>query len=145
MKEFSKLLLIFLIGSFAYIMLCVFNYSPEKVRENGVSHTGEVVKVYKSDTAIVDGKRRSTNNIVVLLGSGDERTLLVNSIEFFAVGEEIPIWEYEGGWFVDKHGNMERPSPFIAIIVFVISLVLFVYVKFFAKKIGKNRGHVPNS
>ena len=136
MKNITKLSLIFLIGSAIYIVICIFHYSPEKVRNNGISHIGEVIRKYKSDTAIVDGKRRSTNNVVILLDKGEEKTLLVNSIDFFTVGEEIPLWEYEGGWFVDKYGNMDRPNPTIAILIFIASLATVLYAKF-SKKLNQ--------
>jgi len=129
-KAFIQLGTVFWVGSLIYILICIFHYFPEEVRNTGVPHTGEVIRAYKTDTAIVDGRRQGTHNIVVLLETGDEKTILVNDFGLFRVGEEIPLWEHKGAWFVDKYGNMEKPSPIIAILVFILSSAAVLYAKY---------------
>jgi hypothetical protein len=115
-------------------VLCLFNYSPEEVRDKGVPHTGKVIRTYESAHAIgSDGTRRHADNVIAQLTNGDEETISVNSIEYFTVGEEVPLWEYEGVWYIDKYGNMERPSPLHGVVVFVLSLITIVYWKVFRR------------
>lgn len=125
---------VFLIFSSIYLLICIFSVSPENIRNNGVLHHGTVVKAYEQLTGGGTSSRHQASYLEVRLEDGTQKILLVNSIEPFTVGEEIPLWEYKGDLFVDKYGNLERPDPLIAIIVFVLSVITIVYWKVFRRQ-----------
>lgn len=125
-----KLASIAMVVSLVYILLCVFNFSPEEVREKGEAFKGKVIRTI--------GRREQSGdeseNIVVKLENGNEETISVISVEPISVGEELPLWKYKGVWYVDKYDNMETPSPLPAVVVFVLSLITIIYWKVFRRQ-----------
>jgi len=125
-----KLASIVLVVSLAYILLCVFNFSPEEVREKGEAFAGRVIRTIERREQSGDESER----VVVELENGNEETISVISVGPITVGEELPLWKYKGVWYVDKYDNMETPSPLPAIVIFVLSLVTIVYWKVFRRQ-----------
>jgi hypothetical protein len=113
---------------FSSILLIVriFHYSPRKIRKEGVSHAGEVVKIYERRSGGPLSSRHSVGYVDVLLENNEKVSIQVKvkSLEFFTVGEKLPIWELRGYWYVDKYGNMDRPNAIPYVLGFVCLLLL---------------------
>jgi len=95
-----------------------------------VAHTGEVIREYEQAHGLgSDGTRRKSLILVVQLDNGEEIKVTVNSLQKFSLGEEIPLYEHKGAWFIDKYGNMDKPSPVGGVVVLIVSLAALIYAK----------------